>query len=192
MGVQVPPISAAAPAVDSPAGFPPAPCLSLASFPFFLFFESQSDDAVPIRWQCPEAVTTRVYTTKSDVYSYGVLLYEIFSGGATPHATVSTDQVLRAVQAGQRLPRPRADTTEDIVTLIRDCTQMDVARRPSMAHVHRRLHPEALLFVPGRTERVGAWESEAKGSLPLAMADANVVAASHGAGSDGDGSESRL
>ena len=161
-------------------------------FPLFTFSKSQSDDAVPIRWQCPEAVTTRVYTTKSDVYSYGVLLYEIFSGGATPHATVSTDQVLRAVQAGQRLPRPRADTTEDVVTLIRDCTQMDVARRPSMAHVHRRLHPEALLFVPGRTERVGAWESEAKGSLPLAMADANVVAASHGAGSDGDGSESRL
>jgi serine/threonine protein kinase len=115
---------------------PPTPLHAVIS-------QSRSDDAVPIRWQCPEAVKTRVYTTKSDVYSYGVLLYEIFSGGATPFASLSTGEVMRAVTAGQRLARPRRDTPEDIVELLRDCTQLKVAQRPSIGVALERLSTAA-------------------------------------------------
>jgi serine/threonine protein kinase len=91
-----------------------------------------------------------VFTTKSDVYSYGVLLYEIFSGGATPFASLSTGEVMRAVTAGQRLARPRRDTPEDIVELLRDCTQLKVAQRPSNCVALERLSTTAL-FVSNRT-----------------------------------------
>lgn len=94
---------------------------------------------MPIRWHCPTAVLTRVYTTKSDVYSFGVLLYEIYSGGATPFGKLLTAEVLQAVQAGERLARPRQDAPEDMVVLMRQCTTLDVAQRPSMASVHARL-----------------------------------------------------
>ena len=94
---------------------------------------------MPIRWQCPQAVTTRVYTAKSDVYSFGVLLYEIYSGGATPFGQLRAMEVLRAVKAGEVLSRPRADTPEDVVGLMRQCTRLDVGSRPSMATVHAQL-----------------------------------------------------
>ena len=113
---------------------PPPPPL-----PWLLTVQSTSDDAVPIRWQCPEAVTTRVYTAKSDVYSFGVLLYEIYSGGATPYAELATAEVIRFVQAGQRLRQPRPDTPADIVALMRECTSSSVASRPSMQTVMARL-----------------------------------------------------
>ena len=103
------------------------------------YYRSQSDDAVPLRWQCPEAVATRVYTAKSDVYSFGVLLYEIYSGGATPFGQLRAMEVLRAVKAGEVLSRPRADTPEDVVGLMRQCTRLDVGSRPSMATVHAQL-----------------------------------------------------
>ena len=155
--------------------------------------QSHSDDAVPIRWQCPQAVTTRVFTTKSDVYSYGVLLYEIFSGGATPYASLPTALVLQAVQAGQRLPRPRADTEEDIVALIRDCTQGDVGKRPSMAHVYSRLSPETLLFVPGRAARdTGAPKGGSGGDVPLAVVDTGAAASAATANDDRSAGESSL
>jgi serine/threonine protein kinase len=77
------------------------------------------DDAIPIRWQCPEAVLGRVYTAKSDVYSYGVLLFEIYSGGATPFSNLAASEVLRVVKAGHRLARPRTDRAEEMFVLMR-------------------------------------------------------------------------
>lgn len=101
--------------------------------------QSTSDDAVPIRWQCPLAVETRVYTAKSDVYSFGVLLFEIYSGGSTPYASLVTGEVIKAVRAGERLAMPRADTPLDIIALMRQCTQLSPALRPSMATIHAKL-----------------------------------------------------
>jgi serine/threonine protein kinase len=101
--------------------------------------QSTSDDAVPIRWQCPLAVETRVYTAKSDVYSFGVLLFEIYSGGSTPYASLVTGEVIKAVRAGERLAVPRADTPPDIIALMRQCTQLSPALRPSMATIHAKL-----------------------------------------------------
>lgn len=104
-----------------------------------MLMQSYSDDAVPIRWQCPTAVQTRVYTAKSDVYSFGVLLWELFSNGATPFGDMTASEAFRAVCAGHRLPWPRSSTHEDIVQLIRDTTASDVQTRPVMAAVHRTL-----------------------------------------------------
>lgn len=94
---------------------------------------------MPIRWQCPTAVTTRVYTAKSDTYSFGVLLFEIYSGGLTPYANLATTEIVSAVQAGERLARPGPDTPEDIIHLMRACTTLETAVRPSMASVHAKL-----------------------------------------------------
>ena len=97
------------------------------------------NDAVPIRWQCPEAVLTRVYTAKSDVYSFGVLLYEIFSRGATPHGNLASSEVLGMVKAGELLARPSRDTPAGVLDLMRACTVLNVSQRPSMTTVQARL-----------------------------------------------------
>ena len=108
----------------------------------FLPQSRHDDEAVPIRWQCPQAVTTRVYTAKSDVYSFGVLLFEIYSGGGKPYAHLAAAEVVRAVMAGELLSRPSASTPEEIVQLIRQCTLRSTSQRPSMATVSAQLHRE--------------------------------------------------
>ena len=109
---------------------------------------------MPLRWQCPEAIATRVYTAKSDVYSYGVLLYEIYSGGATPFGQLRSVEVLRAVKAGEVLARPAPDTPDDMMALMRLCTRLAVGARPSMATVYAKLTGTWLLdeVPPGGVE----------------------------------------
>lgn len=90
---------------------------------------------MPIRWQCPLAINSRVYTSKADVYSFGVLVFEIFSSGGTPYAELQVSEVLSMVEAGHRLGRPSRATPDGVIMLIRECTQMNVAKRPAMAGV---------------------------------------------------------
>lgn len=66
-------------------------------------------------------------------------MWEVYSGGATPFGALAAGEVLRAVQAGERLLRPNYDTPEEIVALIRACTSLETPARPSMASVHARL-----------------------------------------------------
>lgn len=125
---------------------------------------------MPIRWQCPEAITTRVYTAKSDVYSYGVLAYEVFSGGATPFGQLRSLDVVAAVKAGELLGRPRADTPDDIVRLMRLCTKLSVGERPSMASIHAQLTGAWLLdkapAAGSAAERSGESSSVLVGTAP--------------------------
>ena len=85
------------------------------------------------------ALTTRSYTAKSDVYSFGIVVWEIYSSGQTPYGELMAGEVVAAVRAGHRLRRPTATADENIVALIRSCTQMDVVGRPSMTQLRQRL-----------------------------------------------------
>jgi tyrosine-protein kinase Tec len=52
---------------------------------------------IPIRWTAPEALVHLEYHTASDVWSYGILMWEIFTGGKLPYAGFSNSQVCRSV-----------------------------------------------------------------------------------------------
>jgi len=54
----------------------------------------------------PESITERVYSTASDVWSYGVLLWEIFTMAEKPYADMTAEGAIGAVLRGYRLPRP--------------------------------------------------------------------------------------
>ncbi|WKX90111.1 hypothetical protein Q1695_009167 [Nippostrongylus brasiliensis] len=61
---------------------------------------------LPIRWLAPEVLTSATYSKKSDVYSYGILLWEIFSNAAVPYQDMTVSEVSAQVQAGLRLGAP--------------------------------------------------------------------------------------
>ena len=61
---------------------------------------------VPVKWMAPESITERVYSTASDVWSYGVLLWEIFTLAEKPYADMTAEGAVSAVLRGYRLPRP--------------------------------------------------------------------------------------
>ncbi|CAL8067999.1 unnamed protein product [Calicophoron daubneyi] len=93
---------------------------------------------IPIKWTAPEALITGRYTTKCDVWSYGVLLWEIFTFGDVPYRSWSNPQTREMVGSGYRLPAP-----ELMPSLIRkhmnDCWQTDPQRRPTFAELARSL-----------------------------------------------------
>lgn len=106
------------------------------------YYRQRSDDAVPIKWQCPVSIKTRTYTVKSDVYSFGVLLWEVLALGASPYPKLSAMEALRAASNGERLPQPHPDAPEAALGLLRTCMGLDVPARPPMADVVRRLEAQ--------------------------------------------------
>lgn len=61
---------------------------------------------IPVRWTAPEAIAFRKFTSSSDVWSYGVLMWEIVSYGERPYYNWSNQDVIKAVEKGYRLPPP--------------------------------------------------------------------------------------
>ncbi|KAB7495252.1 Tyrosine-protein kinase transforming protein ros [Armadillidium nasatum] len=61
---------------------------------------------LPVRWMAPESLTEGVFTTNSDIWSYGVLLYEVITFGAFPFQGLNNNQVFEKVKSGQTLPIP--------------------------------------------------------------------------------------
>lgn len=97
------------------------------------------ESALPVRWMDPESLAIRRLTTKSDVWSFGVVLWELWSRGATPYAEIqaATEVVLR-VQQGYRLQRP-AGCPEGCYALMRVCWEKSAEARPSFAVLEQRL-----------------------------------------------------
>ncbi len=59
----------------------------------------------PIKWTAPEAATKKEYTTKSDVWSFGILLYELVTHGSNPYPGMSNNEALQSVLNGYRMPK---------------------------------------------------------------------------------------
>src|SRR2546425_91891 len=61
----------------------------------------------PVRWMAPESLNDGIFGTFSDIWSYGVLLYEIMTFGSYPYQGLSNRQVLNYVKAGNTIAIPR-------------------------------------------------------------------------------------
>ncbi|XP_070547625.1 fibroblast growth factor receptor-like [Ptychodera flava] len=74
----------------------------------------------PIRWMAPEVLSGNAYTIGSDVWSFGVLLWEVFSLGDNPYDTIQDDDVKDFIGRGQRLEIPQG-CTESVYQLMTSC-----------------------------------------------------------------------
>ncbi|GAB6031602.1 hypothetical protein CHUAL_009366 [Chamberlinius hualienensis] len=82
------------------------------------------------RWLAVESLKNRTYTSKSDVWMFGVVLWEIVTLGATPYANIKTRDVPGRVMRGARLPQPR-NTGDDLYQIMLQCWQIDPDERSS-------------------------------------------------------------
>uniref|UniRef100_A0A4W4G9P8 Tyrosine-protein kinase n=1 Tax=Electrophorus electricus TaxID=8005 RepID=A0A4W4G9P8_ELEEL len=85
---------------------------------------------IPVKWTAPEALNYGRYTSESDVWSFGVLLWETFSRGISPYTSMTNQQTRDEVERGYRMPAPSGCPAE-IYTLMCYCWQYDPRNRPS-------------------------------------------------------------
>ncbi|XP_006815920.1 tyrosine kinase receptor Cad96Ca-like, partial [Saccoglossus kowalevskii] len=69
-------------------------------------YERRTQGRLPVRWMAPESILDGVYTSKSDVWSYGIVLWEIATLGDVPYNNMSTQEVIESVNQGYRMARP--------------------------------------------------------------------------------------
>ncbi|XP_029693746.1 ephrin type-A receptor 5 [Takifugu rubripes] len=89
---------------------------------------------IPIRWTAPEAIAYRKFTSASDVWSYGVVMWEVMSYGERPYWDMSNQDVIKAVEENYRLPGPM-DCPEALYHLMMDCWQRERTSRPKFDEV---------------------------------------------------------
>lgn len=86
--------------------------------------------ALPIRWMAPESLHLSLFTHKSDVWSFGILLWEIITLGSTPYNKMGAREVMRQVREGYRLEKPKHCRSE-FYKIVTKCWHSDPAKRPS-------------------------------------------------------------
>jgi serine/threonine protein kinase len=92
----------------------------------------------PIRWTAPECMESMKFNQSSDVWSFGVTMWECYSDGDRPYGEMSNMLVLIRVEQGYTLEKPRACTPAAYM-LLAACLESDVAQRPAFAEVVERL-----------------------------------------------------
>ncbi|XP_029906306.1 inactive tyrosine-protein kinase transmembrane receptor ROR1 isoform X2 [Myripristis murdjan] len=102
------------------------------------YYRIQPKSLLPIRWMPPEAIAYGKFTTDSDIWSFGVVLWEIFSYGLQPYYGFSNQEVMEMVRKKQLLPCPE-DCPPRMYGLMTECWQEGPARRPRFKDIHARL-----------------------------------------------------
>ena len=70
------------------------------------YYRKTSNHLVPVKWMAPESILERMYTSASDVWSFGILCWEVFSLGEVPYPRKSAEDVVLFLTRGERMPKP--------------------------------------------------------------------------------------
>ena len=112
--------------------------------------EESNETALPIKWAAPECYLNKEFSSASDVWSFGVVLFELFSYAETPYKGMTNRQVLEQVPQGLRLERPE-NCPERIYSLMCKCWEigekrclckclfLEPAKRPSFIQIFEEL-----------------------------------------------------
>ncbi|XP_007470612.1 PREDICTED: tyrosine-protein kinase Fes/Fps isoform X4 [Lipotes vexillifer] len=93
---------------------------------------------VPVKWTAPEALNYGRYSSESDVWSFGILLWETFSLGASPYPNLSNQQTREFVEKGGRLPCPEL-CPDAVFRLMEQCWASEPGQRPSFSTIYQEL-----------------------------------------------------
>uniref|UniRef100_A0A182LVR8 receptor protein-tyrosine kinase n=1 Tax=Anopheles culicifacies TaxID=139723 RepID=A0A182LVR8_9DIPT len=97
-------------------------------------YRKTSNGKLPIKWLALESMTHQVYTSQSDVWSYGILLYEICTLGGSPYPSISTNKLLRYLESGYRMERPKS-CSELLYDLMYSCWNLHPGERPTFSKI---------------------------------------------------------
>uniref|UniRef100_A0A8C7INN8 receptor protein-tyrosine kinase n=1 Tax=Oncorhynchus kisutch TaxID=8019 RepID=A0A8C7INN8_ONCKI len=88
-----------------------------------------SGGKIPIRWTAPEAIAYRKFTSASDVWSFGIVMWEVMAFGERPYWDMSNCEVMKAINEAFRLPAPM-DCPSTVYQLMLQCWLQERSKRP--------------------------------------------------------------
>ncbi|MBN3312337.1 NTRK3 factor, partial [Atractosteus spatula] len=94
---------------------------------------------LPIRWMPPESIMYRKFTTDSDVWSFGVILWEIFTFGKQPWFQLSNNEVIECITQGRVLERPRV-CPKEVYDIMLGCWQREPQQRLNVKDIQKILY----------------------------------------------------
>ncbi|XP_065843114.1 tyrosine-protein kinase Src42A-like [Oscarella lobularis] len=101
-------------------------------------YQAREGAKFPIKWTAPEAALYNKFTTKSDVWSFGVLLSEFITYGRIPYPGMNNAEVLAQVERGYRMPQP-ANCPSELYEIMLECWKDDAQSRPTFDSLQWRL-----------------------------------------------------
>lgn len=101
-------------------------------------YSSSGLKQIPIKWTAPEALNYGRYSSESDVWSFGVLLWETFSLGVCPYPGMTNQQAREQVERGYRMSAPQ-NCPEEIFTIMMKCWDYKPENRPKFSDLHKEL-----------------------------------------------------
>ncbi|KPJ03227.1 Fibroblast growth factor receptor 2 [Papilio xuthus] len=105
-------------------------------------YKQKGNGKLPVKWMALESLTHRIFTTHSDVWSFGVVMWEVVSVGCAPYPAVAAARLPRLLRAGYRMPRP-ANCTPQLYEVMMSCWRVRPNERPTFAKLREKL--DALL-----------------------------------------------
>ncbi|XP_043473033.1 focal adhesion kinase 1 isoform X3 [Leptopilina heterotoma] len=119
-------------------------CVKLADFGLSRWVEDQSyytasKCKLPIKWMAPESINFRRFTTSSDVWMFGVCMWEILMLGVKPFQGVKNNEVIRKLENGERLALPN-HCPPRLYSLMSQCWSYEPSKRPTFKDIRETLH----------------------------------------------------
>ncbi|TWW72483.1 Fibroblast growth factor receptor 3 [Takifugu flavidus] len=94
------------------------------------YYKKTTNGRLPVKWMAPEALFDRVYTHQSDVWSYGVLMWEIFTLGGSPYPGIPVEELFKLLKEGHRMDKP-TNCTHELYMIMRECWHAVPSQRPT-------------------------------------------------------------
>lgn len=101
-------------------------------------YELKNTKKLPVKWMSPESLVSGKYTSKTDVWSFGVLLWELCIMGHIPYPGISNRELFKLLKSGYRMDKP-AICSDALYELMLDCWRADPEERPSFEQLITRM-----------------------------------------------------
>ncbi|ALC39199.1 Ror, partial [Drosophila busckii] len=102
------------------------------------YYRVQSKSLLPVRWMPSESILYGKFTTESDIWSFGVVLWEIYSYGMQPYCGYSNPEVINLIRSRQLLSCPENCPTA-VYSLMIECWHEQAVKRPTFTDISHRL-----------------------------------------------------
>ncbi|XP_037959349.1 tyrosine-protein kinase receptor torso-like [Teleopsis dalmanni] len=114
-------------------------------------YQKTGNGKLPIKWMALESLTHQIYTTQSDVWSYGILLYEIVTLGGSPYPAIPTNRLVQYLKSGHRMDKP-IHCEQQLYDLMLTCWNANPADRPTFTEILQKLDKFLVKELTDKTE----------------------------------------